>query len=340
MTTIITLMPEQFDHYSQELLRNEHFTVNSYKFSSGIEAITIKNDRGFVTILPFYGQMIWDAEFDGVSLKMSNMFSEPQYGHDITDTYGCFAFHSGLLSNGCPSAEDTHIMHGEMSCAKMNKAWLEIEGDIISLCGAREYVKGFGDHYMAKPSVTLIAGQSFFDIHMEVTNLGSVAMPLQYMCHLNYAYIDDATFEQNIPSDAFQLRQTIPAHVKPTEQWLNYTKKLSDNPSHFSKLNEPQFYDPEIVFFVDNIAQYTDKAEFFMKSPNGNRFVTRFSSNQFNYATRWILYNGDQKVAAFILPSTCRPEGFLAAKKNGSLIMLGAGETKTFRVSTGLDTQN
>lgn len=340
MSTIITLMPEQFDHYSQELLRNEYFTVNSYKFSSGIEAITIKNNRGFVTVLPFYGQMIWDAEFDGTSLKMTNMFSEPKYGQDITDTYGCFAFHSGLLSNGCPSAEDTHIMHGEMSCAKMNKAWLEIDGDTISICGLREYVKGFGDHYLAKPSVTLTANKSIFDINMEVTNVASVPMPLQYMCHINYAYIDNATFEQNIPTKALKLRQTIPAHVKPTEQWLNYTKKLSDNPGNLVKLNEPQFYDPEIVFFIDNISKYTDKAEFFMSSPNGTRFVTRFSTDQFNYGTRWILYNGDQQVAAFILPSTCRPEGFLAARKSGSLIMIPAGETKAFKVSTGIDILN
>lgn len=38
-----------------------------------------------------------------------------------------FAFHSGLLSNGCPSPEDTHIMHGEMSCAVIDEAWLEID---------------------------------------------------------------------------------------------------------------------------------------------------------------------------------------------------------------------
>ncbi|MDI8799820.1 hypothetical protein MJM59_29255, partial [Salmonella enterica subsp. enterica serovar Montevideo] len=38
--------------------------------------------------------------------------------------------------------------------------------------------------------------------------------------------------------------------------------------------------------------------------------------------TRWILYNGDQQVAAFALPATCRPEGFLAAQRNGTLLQL------------------
>ncbi len=47
-----------------------------------------------------------------------------------------------------------------------------------------------------------------------------------------------------------------------------------------------------------------------MIAPDGTTFVTRFSSTEFNYVTRWILYNGDQQVAAFALPATCRPEGF------------------------------
>ena len=55
------------------------------------------------------------------------MFSQPRKTHNMLDTYGCFAFHSGLLASGCPSPEDTHPMHGEFCCADMDRAWLEIE---------------------------------------------------------------------------------------------------------------------------------------------------------------------------------------------------------------------
>ncbi|MDI4740423.1 hypothetical protein MJN54_36265, partial [Salmonella enterica subsp. enterica serovar Kentucky] len=43
---------------------------------------------------------------------------------------------------------------------------------------------------------------------------------LQYMCHMNYAYVPNATFRQNIPDTALKLRESVPAHVKPTAQWL------------------------------------------------------------------------------------------------------------------------
>lgn len=74
-------------------------------------------------------------------------------------------------------------------------------------------------------------------------------------------------------------------------------------------------YDPEIVFFMDNLSKYQENLEYKMKSPSGHSYVTKFSSKDFNYATRWILFNEDQQVGAFVLPATCRPEGFLAAKK-------------------------
>lgn len=333
MITKISLIPELFQKVPLELYSNENFTITTSRFNSDIEYLMIKNSRGFITVLPYYGQMIWDAQFDGLSLKMDNMFSQPQYGNDITDTYGCFAFHSGLLNNGCPSEEDNHIMHGEMACAKLSKAWIEIQNNSLSICGEYEYIKGFGAHYIARPSITLKANSAIFDIKMQVTNLSGFEMPLQYMCHLNYAYVNNATLEQNIPDNAFKLRKTIPSHVHPTEKWLDFTKKLNK----LTTLNEPDFYDPEIVFLVDNLNQYTNSAEFYMKLPQGKCFVTRFSTKQFNHGTRWILNNKDQKVAAFILPATCRPEGFLAAKKNGTLIMLKSGETRKFIVTTGID---
>ncbi len=338
MSAVIHLQRNQFSEQPVCLVESAELSVTLFKYRSGIEAVTLRNSRGLITLLPFYGQMIWDARFDGHDLKMSNPFTEPKRGESVVDTYGCFAFHSGLLSNGCPSPEDVHPLHGEMPCAAMDSAYLLLDGDSVTLGGEYEYVKGFGHHYLASPSVRLAAGETLMTIAMRVTNLASVAMPLQYMCHMNYAYLPGAAFSQNIPGRAFSLRDSIPGHVHPTPQWLDYTATLAQNPAAFDALDQPQFYDPEIVFFADNLAQYTPRPEFFMQAPNsGPRFVTRFSSEQFNYATRWILYNGDQKVAAFILPGTCRPEGHIAARQAGTLINLAAGATRDFAVVTGLD---
>ncbi|MGR3806553.1 aldose 1-epimerase family protein [Pasteurella testudinis] len=337
MKSTIHLFKELFTTEAKIFLQNDHITVEGFKYHSGIEAVKLSNRRGFIIVLPFYGQIIWDACFNGHSLKMKNMFSEPKLGNEIIDTYGCFCFHSGLIRNGCPAPEDTHPLHGEMPCAPMDKAWLELDNDRVAICSEYEYVKGFGDHYLAQPKVILTANSSLFDIQMQVTNLASVEMPLQYMCHMNYCYEHGATFSQNIPQSAITLRESIPAHVKPTAEWSEFNEKIKRGDYVLNRLDNDQMYNPEIVFFMDNLQQYQQDLEYRMQSPNGHTYTTRFSSAQFNYATRWILYNADQQVGAFVLPATCRPEGYLAAQRNGTLIMLSPHESRCFSVTTGIE---
>lgn len=320
------------------ILQSEAFTVTTSRYAKGIAALRIQNRRGHLEILPFMGQMIWDAVFDGLSLRMGNGFTQPQPAHSIVDTYGCFAFHSGLLSNGCPAAEDTHPLHGEFPCAPMDSAYLEIAEDRIRLVSEHEYIQGFGHHYRATPTVELRADSARFDIAMHVTNLSKAQpMPLLYMCHLNYAYVDDGVLSQNIPDTALQLRRSIPAHVHPTPQWQAFNEDIISGKVDANTLNAPECYDPEIVYFMDDLAQHADKLVFELTDPKtNNTFSTTFSSREFPHATRWILYNADQKVAAFVLPATARPEGYLAAEKAGTLQWLPAGESQSFHVNTGI----
>lgn len=325
-----------FESQKRILIESKNFQISGFKYNSGIEAIKIENSKGHLIILPYMGQMIWDAHFLDENLCMKNMFSEPKPSNEIVSTYGCFAFHSGLIRNGCPSPDDDHPLHGEMPCANMNKAWLEVTENNVVIKGEYEYVMGFGNHYLATPSVTLEKDSSLFDIKMNVKNLASVPMPLQYMCHMNTAYFPDAKMTQNIPNNAVTLRQSIPDHVKPTSQWLKFNEKLKSQETPIESLSTPEMYDPEIVYFMDNLSQYTEKAHFEVEIGNGKKLMTQFDTQMLNYATRWILYNGDQKVGAYVLPATCRPEGHLAAEKKGTLIQLQPNETRAFSVTTGI----
>lgn len=336
MKTHLPLRREQFHFTPELLLESDDFRVELFRYPAGIEAVRIHNRRGSVTVLPFFGQMIWDVQFDDHNLTMGNSFKQPLPGDSIIDTYGCFAFHSGLLANGCPSPEDDHPLHGEMPCARMDSAWLVLEPDRLSLEGECEYIKGFGHHYLAAPAVRIQADRPRLTIEMTVTNLAGASMPLQYMCHLNSAWIDQGRFRQSIPDRAFQLRTSIPAHLKPTPAWRDYTAQLAADPQALQQLDQPQLCNPEIVFFADDLPQYGDEVQFELHAPAGYALMTRFSTAQFPHATRWLLHNTDQQVAACILPATCRPEGFLAAQQAGTLITLASGEQRHFSVETGL----
>ena len=336
MKTRLPLSRELFHSTPSLLLESDDFRVELFRYPAGVEAVRIHNRRGSVTVLPFMGQMIWDAQFEGHELTMGHSFKQPLPGNSIIDTYGCFAFHSGLLANGCPAPEDDHPLHGEMPCARMESAWLVLEADTLSLEGECEYVKGFGHHYLAAPAVRLNADRSRLKIEMTVTNLAGAPMPLQYMCHLNSGWIAEGRFRQSIPAEAFQLRRTLPAHLRPTPAWRDYTEQLAVDPQALQQLDQPQLCDPEIVFFADDLPQYGEEVQFELHAPEGYALMTRFSTAQFPHATRWLLHNADQQVAAYILPATCRPEGFLAAQQAGTLITLASGEQRHFSVEAGL----
>ena len=138
------------------------------------------------------GQMVWSAAFDGVELAMQSMFPAPRPAKTIVETYGCLAYHSGLLRNGVPGAGDTHALHGEAPCAEMDEAGIacgtDARGPWMAVTGARDYAMGFGAHYRATPRVVLRADGAECEIVMEVENLSAAPMDLMYMCHVNFAF--------------------------------------------------------------------------------------------------------------------------------------------------------
>lgn len=336
---LVKIYKDDFHPYERMIIKQNDLEVITKKYPTEIESLIIKNARGYVEILPYMGQIIWDVVFDGKSLKLSNIFDMPRPAKTIIDTYGCFAFHSGLLANGCPASDDTHPMHGEFSVARMDEVVLYVDEHSIKVESALNFCQGFGFHYEAKPSVTVYENSSFIDIAMNVKNLTHAPMPLQYMCHMNYAYFDNAQISSNVPDAAFKLRESIPSHVHPTQNWLAYNEKLKElqlQGKTLTTLNEPAMYDPEIVFMADNLREFTAKAVFEMRTEDGAVAFSEFNTEEFPSATRWIMFNEDLKVGAFVLPATCRPEGFNAAKKAGTLIYLATNESRSFNVRTGL----
>ncbi len=341
MSTRISLYRALFGEQEKVLVQSKDFTVSAWTYSSGVLALSLENSRGRLVVLPYQGQMIWSAVFDGCDLTMRNLFEQPRPSLSVIDTYGCFMFHSGLLRNGCPAPEDTHALHGEMPCAPMDTAWMEIGEGFVRLGGAYQYAKGFGDRYQACPSVTLRVDSALFDIDMQVTNLGGKPMDLMYMAHMNYAYVDGARFVEPLGMQQMRLRTSVPDHVKPTPDWSAYMAQLADHPEQLASLAAPALYDPEIVFFFDEVGTDANgQAHFLLEHPNGAAFYTRYRPEQFEHAARWILHTPDQQVAAFVLPSTCEPEGYHAEKAKGHVRQLGAGASASFSVTTGyLDAQ-
>lgn len=338
----INLRRQDFTEKPHELASTDGLTVSAFRYATGIEALLVENRRGHLIILPYMGQMVWGAVFDGVDMTMGNGFSMPRPAKTIVETYGCFAFHSGLLRNGCPSPQDDHLLHGEMACASMDEAGLvfgqDEQGSFVEVTGEVEYIMGFGAHYLARPSIKLYADETVFDMVMDVENLSSAPMELMYMCHVNFAYQKGARIIQptDFSPETTRVRTAIPAHVTPTPSYTDLLDDLAHDPAVMEVLDEPERYDPEQVFYLSDLSSDEDGyTHQMMRLEQGDAFSISYPVDIFPKTVRWILVNGDAQVAAFALPSTCEPEGYLAEKAKGNLRILAPGERAIFPAHIG-----
>jgi len=331
-----------FEAKERPIVEFAGMSASLWRYDTGVEAVRLSNKRGHLVALPYMGQIVWSAAFDGVDLAMQSMFAEPRPANVIVETYGCLVYHAGMLRNGVPSREDTHALHGEMPCARMDAAGLacgeDAQGPWLALTGLRDYAMGFGAHYRATPRIVLRPGATEFDIVMEVENLSAAPMDLMYLCHANFAFDEGARIVQPVPftPEAVVVRTAIPGHVTPNEDYRALLSELAINPAGMETLSEPRRYDPEQVFYIKGVKRGADGlAHFMLARRAGDGFTIAWDPEIMPHTIRWVLANSDQRVAAFAMPATCEPEGYLAEKRKGNVRALAGGAKASFATRLG-----
>ena len=334
---IFALRREMFGEREREIVSFGDLSAHAFRYDTGVEAIRLRNPRGEAVVLPFMGQMLWSAAFDGVPLGMRSMFAAPRPVATIIETYGCLAYHSGLLRNGVPGAGDSHPLHGEAPCAPIDAAQIvcgaDSRGRFLAIAGAYEYAMGFGSHYLSRPRITLHEDDTTLDMAMRVENLSAAPMDLMYMCHVNFAFCEGARLVQPVPftQEHVVARTAVPGHVTPTPAWRAALDDVAANPSRLERLDEPALYDPEFVFYLKGApAQADGRVRYAMLRREGDAFAIRWDPETMRHTVRWVLVNSDQSVAAFAMPATCEPEGYTAEKHKGNVRTLAGGQSATF----------
>ncbi|MEZ4663333.1 MAG: DUF4432 family protein [Caldilineaceae bacterium] len=255
--TTIHLSPSMFGAKEQTLIEHGPFTVTTWQWDNGVCGLRMRNERGSLVMLPFQGQQIWSAEFDGRDITMKSMFDGPRKTQEYLLNYGGFLLHCGFMAMGVPTPEDNHALHGELPNAPYGKASIVLgadeRGEFIALTGAYNHTVAFSTNYLAEPTVKLYAGSSRFRILFKATNLKVTPMEYMYMAHVNFRPVDNGRLVYSAPADKehVRLRESIPPHVKPTPAYLAFMDELREHPERHHVLSPDKSFDPEIVFNID-----------------------------------------------------------------------------------------
>jgi hypothetical protein len=339
--TTINLQPHFFAEAEKTLAEYEGLTASTFRYSRGVCGLRLVNQAGQITLLPFQGQQLWQAEFHGRSLAMRSMFEQPNPTTEYLHTYGAFVLHCGATAMGVPTEKDTHPLHGELPNAPYQTAQLLIGqdegGPYMGLTGSYQYTVAFSYNYVARPLVKLYAGSSRLPLSMAIKNLKRSEMELMYLAHVNFRPVDNGRLVYSAPCDPshVRVRSSIPSHISPAPGYREFLAELEQHPEQHNLLKPGLMFDPEVVFFIDYLADESGWAHSMQLHPDGSADFISHRPAELDHAVRWISRTADQEALGLILPATAEPEGYTAEKAKGNIKVLPAGGQFQFELEIG-----
>ncbi len=337
----VQLQPAFFSEREKSLIELGPLSASTFLYPTGVAGLRLKNEQGELELLPFQGQQIWTAAFNGRTLTMKSMFDAPNPTRDYLQTYGGFLIHCGASAMGVPTAADSHPLHGELPNAPYQEAYLvageDERGPYLGLGGRYRHTVAFSTNYTAEPLVKLYAGSSLFDVSMQVTNFKNSEMELMYLAHINFRPLDNARLVYSAPCtpESVRVRRSIPSHVHPKPGYREFLEELAKDPSKHNLLKPELLFDPEVVFFVDYQADAQGWAHSMQVHPDGSADYVRHKPVQLDKGVRWICRTPDQDACGFILPATAEPEGYTAEKEKGNIKLLPPHGTWSYTLQLG-----
>jgi hypothetical protein len=343
----INLRKEFFSDVRRTLAEAGEFKAETFRYTTGVEALKVSNARGSFTILPFMGQMIWRCDFDGRELAMKSMHEEPEdCKFCFNESYGCFMMHCGLTAMGNPTAEDDHVGHAELPIARYQSAWLEVgtdkAGDYIAVGG--EFVNRlcFTHHYVFAPRVVLRKGAAKLAIEATVTNKKDLPLEYYYLCHVNHRPVDGSRIVESPLAKPPIVNHEVPAGYR--KEWAEATNAWLARLDRDYTLQqtvgaEGESYRPEIVNCYFHQADRQGLATVMQRYPDKGGIYVTYRVKELPYATRWIARTEDEDAMGMCLPATCEHKGRTYCRKHRQQKYLASGKSVSFYVETGLLTE-
>ena len=336
----IELYDPMFSEKERPLCQFDAFSITTFRYDSGVAALRIINARGEIIVLPFQGQQIWRAGFDGRDLTMRSMFDEPVFTRDYLENYGAFMIHCGITGLGAPGPKDNHRLHGELPNAPFNSAWLELDPDerSIKIAGTFQHIVAFSTNYLATVETVMKAESALLDVSVSVENLKQTPMDLMYLGHANFRPVDGGELHYTACYNAksVRVRQSIPSHINPKPGYQEFLARLADTPQIHHTLQRGLAFDPEVVFEIDMNNDLDGFSHALQKHPNGTADYVRYRPDQALICTRWICRTPDQDGLGIAFPSTSGVEGYTAEKAKGRVETVQSGDTWRIEIKLGL----
>ena len=337
----IQLDQSAFHNSETVLVEGQGLSATTFVYPSGIKAVRLRHQNADVIMLPYQGQQIWSVVFSGRELAMRSMFSEPQAESGVLRNLARFLLHCGVTGIGSPASEDRHALHGELPNAPYQHAWLVVGEDeggrYIGLSGSYEYIEAFNDHYRFTPLVKLYQGSTLLHATVTLENLNQTPLEYMYLAHVNLRPVDNGrlVYSARVNPANVRVRENLPPTFQAKPGYREFVQQLVKNPELHHELKPGMPYDPEVVFYINFMADNLGWASSMQVHSDGSADIVRHKPEQLSHGVRWICRTMNQEALGFE-PATAEVEGYSAEKAKGNVRVLAAGEVFRAEYQMGL----
>jgi len=159
-----------------------------------------------------------------------------------------------------------------------------------------------------------------------------------YLAHINFRPVAGGRLVYSAPCtpDHVRVRRSVPAHVKTKPGFREFLEELEKHPEKHNVLTPDLILDPEIVLYLDYVADTEGWAHTMQVLPDGAADYVRHKPDQLDTGIRWICRTDDQAAMGMILPATAEPEGYHAELEKGNIRVLPAQQSVTLDMQIGV----
>ena len=342
--TRVNFKPSLFGDRPVELLSDGEFKATAFRYETGVCGLKIQNRHCNMVVLPYLGQQIWFAEFNGKNLTQRSIFDQPLTTSKLGDNYGGLLLHCGLTNiNGPGEGESDYPFHGELPFANYPEAYTGIghdeKGKYLVAGGTYIYRNSQEYHYAYSPELRLYEDASVVEMHIDIHNRRGRELDYMFMCHINWLAVDGSRIVYSAKKDKEHIQ------VDPTElgddsrravRVREYGKKLLEDPTLADVLDsETQCFDPEMCINVKYESDEKGWGHAMQVMPDGDACYVGFRTKELPFALRWLCRTEDEDGIGIALPTTGTNRSTAYQKEHGYYNTLAPGAHEELRFDFG-----